>query len=236
MTRPILLDLFCGAGGAAVGYHRAGFDVIGVDIAPQPNYPFEFHQADALEVLALMTTWRSLEDTRAIHASPPCQLHSTQKTGVTGNYQDLIAPVRDLLIATGLPYVIENVVGAPLIDPLKLCGTSFGCIIEDAPPHPAGCDLQRHRLFESNLTLSGPPCAHSKQRRTLGVYGNAGHHDSPNRPSPPAASHRGWKAGKQRARDLMGVDWEVTDRELAESIPPAFTHHIGLQMIEQLTT
>ena len=131
--KPRLLDLFCGAGGAAMGYHRAGFEVIGVDIKPQPHFPLEFHQADALEF--------SLEGYDAYHASPPCQAFSTIakqiRTMRPGKYShpDLIAPTRDCLVATDKPYVIENVRGASLISPVQLCGSWFGL------------DLHRLRIF-----------------------------------------------------------------------------------------
>lgn len=219
--KPRLLDLFCGAGGASMGYHRAGFEVIGVDINPQPHYPFEFHQVDALS----LDPWEDLGDYSAVHASPPCQLYSTQRTGVTGEFQKLIPQVRALLEASGLPYVIENVVGArsELINPIMLCGTTLGCVDDTG-------ELHRHRLFESNLSLAPLGCDHQRDRRALGVYGHLAVADRPNRPSPPAASHRGWKAGKARARTLMGIDWEVTDHELAEAIPPAYTQHVGRQI------
>src|SRR5688500_15798892 len=160
--KPRLLDLFCGAGGAAMGYHRAGFEVMGVDINRQPHYPFEFIQADALWYLA------ALEDKRhgltakdafdVIHASPPCQLYSTvgkqaaKKHDIT--YPDLVGPTRELLVKSGLPYVIENVMGAPLISPIRLCGSSFGL------------DIRRHRRFELGGfdILLTPPCAHQWQK------------------------------------------------------------------------
>jgi DNA (cytosine-5)-methyltransferase 1 len=144
-VKPRLLDLFCGAGGAAMGYHRAGFDVVGVDVNPQPRYPFEFVQADALTY--------PLEGFDAIHASPPCQPW-TRKTPTWGrarvHYPDhpqLIEPTRDRLHASGLPYVIENVVGAPLRAQVMLCGSMFGLRI------------QKHRLFEGNWPLPFPPAS-----------------------------------------------------------------------------
>ena len=139
--KPRLLDLFCGAGGAAMGYHRAGFEVVGVDNRPQPNYPFEFWQRDALLVLRTCDPF----DFDAIHASPPCQAFTAyQRTCNVGDYPDLIAPVRELLKATGLPYVIENVHGAPLLESVVLCGSQFDL------------DVQRHRLFETNWPLDAP--------------------------------------------------------------------------------
>jgi len=217
MSRPRLLDLFCGAGGAAVGYHRAGFDVVGVDIEPQPRYPFEFIQADAM-------TYVAEGRVDAIHASPPCQAHLrglnavNRGLGRTIDHADLIAHTRRALIATGLPYVIENVVGAPLLNPIQLCGSSFGLAV------------RRHRLFESNVPMMGVPCAHHLQAEPLywtswrpngetrlatsvQVYGNAG-------------DRKTWGPA-------MGIDW-MDWRELAEAIPPAFTEHVGAYLMAEV--
>src|SRR6516165_1049342 len=141
MTRPRLLDLFCGAGGAAMGYHRAGFDVIGVDIDPQPNYPFEFIQADALEILRRGVPptpwWKSLSP-MAIHASPPCQAscNLTKGTNKGREYPQLIPPTRSLLAHFPGPTVMENVQGSKLRRDLTLCGEMFGLAVI------------RHRYFE----------------------------------------------------------------------------------------
>src|SRR5713226_9004155 len=142
MNKPRLLDLFCGAGGAAAGYARAGFEVVGVDIRPQPRYPFAFHQADALTC--------SLDGFDAYHASPPCQLYSrTHRLWKSSVHPDLVDPLRQRLRATGKPYMLENVPGAPLPGSIVLCGTMFGL------------GVLRHRLFESNVLLFLPgPCAH----------------------------------------------------------------------------
>ena len=145
MTRPRLLDVYSCAGGASMGYHRAGFDVVGVDIDPQPNYPFEFIQGDALGILADLDFVKSFD---AVHASPPCQAKSTVTPKHSrSSYAELIAPTRDLLIAAGLPYVIENVQGAvkDLRNPVRLCGSSFLL------------DVRRHRFFETNWNLEAPP-------------------------------------------------------------------------------
>lgn len=147
MTRPKLLDLFCGAGGAAMGYHRAGFEVVGVDIKPQPRYPFAFVQGDVLKPPV---------DTSAfdvIHASPPCQGYSTQ-TADPSRHPRLIERVREMLVATGLQYVVENVEGArrAMRDPVRLCGSSFGL------------DLRRHRHFESNVVIEGRASTDGKRR------------------------------------------------------------------------
>jgi DNA (cytosine-5)-methyltransferase 1 len=143
-TRPVLIDLFCKAGGCTKGYQRAGFYVVGVDIEPQPNYcGDEFHQADALAF--------PLDEADAIHASPPCQAHSSiakqQRARRPGAYDhpDLVDATRDRLVAAGVPYVIENVVGAPLLNHVQLCGSSFGL------------DVRRHRLFECSFPVLAPP-------------------------------------------------------------------------------
>lgn len=163
-----LLDLFCGAGGCSVGYHRAGFDVTGVDIAPQPRYPFfEVHQQDAMAVLSDVDYCRQFD---VIHASPPCQLYSvaTLRRGRTYNrYPDLVGPVRAALRGIGRPYVIENVPGAPMVDPVTLCGSMFGLGTTDA-------ELRRHRLFESDQLLYAPGPHRCGRRPAVTVAGHAG--------------------------------------------------------------
>ncbi len=216
MSRPLLLDLFCGAGGAAVGYHRAGFDIVGVDCNPQPNYPFRFVKADAIVVLEdfFMHSRPWQGDVAAVHASPPCQFYSQMsqcRPGLADDYPNLIGPVRELVEALELPYVIENVPRARswMLNPITLCGQSFGL------------ELYRHRLFESNTLLMQPD--HPKH---VIPASKAGH----------------WKPGTimsisghvspiAKAREVMGIDWMTRD-ELAESIPPAFTEFIGAQLIQ----
>lgn len=204
-ARPRLLDLFCGAGGAAMGYYRAGFDVIGVDLNPQPHYPFEFYQADALTF--------EIRGAHAVHASPPCQHYSRMRSVTRGQYPDLVAATRDWLEAAGVPWVIENVPGAPLRDPVELCGLSFGL------------NVIRHRLFESPVCLLAP--AHGAHRP--GTYSPTGHGD-PNWRERAAFPHLRGRGYTQRCREAMGVDWMTRD-ELAQSIPPAYTEHIGKQLI-----
>lgn len=220
VSRPKLLDLFCCAGGAGMGYGRAGFDVTGVDIADQPNYPFEFHQADALEFASAHGV-----EFDVIHASPPCQSYLNlgavnRALGRSYDHADLIAATRDALEATGKPYVIENVADArpQLIDPVRICGTGL-----DMP-------LRRHRLFESNVPIDGIACAHNRftepkywtgwrpngEHRlstVVQVYGNAG--------------------GREHWPAALGVDW-MTAKEMTECVPPAYTEHIGAQLLAHL--
>lgn len=216
MSRPVLLDLFCGAGGAGMGYHRAGFDVVGVDIEPQPRYPFEFHQADALEFVA-----KYGRDFSAVGASPPCQQYTGLRHRTGREYADLVAPTRNALRATGRPYVIENVERAPLLNAMRLCGTHFGL----RGPCWDGAErwLQRHRLFESNVLLMSPgPCT-CRGKLIAGVYGNGGG----------GSMTRGYKYHVAGARIAMGIEW-MTGKELAQAIPPAYTEFIGRQVLAAL--
>jgi DNA (cytosine-5)-methyltransferase 1 len=209
--KPRLLDLFCGAGGCSVGYERAGFDVVGVDIKPQPNYPFEFVQDDALVVLAGLA-----DGFDAIHASPPCQAFTAyRRTGNVREYPDLITQTRSNLRTIGLPYVIENVVGAPLHDPLKLCGSSFGM------------DIRRHRLFESNVPMMSMPCAHGAQPADRFPGGRSKQRTGTSQGLVRATIEVGsWDIPLDVQQGAMGIDW-MTLEELSEAIPPAYTEHIG---------
>ena len=218
MRRPRLIDLMCKAGGASVGYERAGFEVVGVDIEPQPRYPFEFHQADALTF--------PLDGFDVVHASPPCQHYSMIRPLCGGReYPDLIAPVRAHLIASGLPYVIENVVGAPLVDPVRLCGSSFGL------------PLRRHRLFESNVAVLVPPCAHEALIRRWPVpLGDPRRGRNPHlRKSRFVAVYGStrYKGEDAIRRAAMGIDW-MRRAELTQAIPPVYTELIGLQLIRAI--
>lgn len=216
MANTRLLDLFCGAGGAAVGYHRAGFDVVGVDIEPQPHYPFEFEQADAIHWCESIGPAMLAEMFDAIHASPPCQLYS-EMHGSSG--PDLIGPTRELLEATGLPYVIENVEGAPLRDPIRLCGSMFDL------------DVERHRLFETNWAFGGHhwPCRHKIWAPRYDVYDHGKHYKAK---TVPVYGTGGGKAAEHWGA-AMGIDW-MTRSELAEAIPPAYTEFIGHALLEQI--
>lgn len=226
MKRPRLLDLFCGGGGgSAMGYHRAGFEVVGVDSSPQPHYPFEFVQIDALQVLR--GHWHPLEMLTdldlfdAIHASPPCQTFTAYRRrggGVGDAYLDLIAPVRALLQETELPWVLENVAGAPLETPVKLCGSMFA---------PA-LDVQRHRYFESNIPLTAPgPCRHDRWAPRFPAATNR-------RPMSRRTVEVGvWRIPLDVQQRAMGIDW-LDLEELSEAIPPAYTEHLGRQLLQEL--
>ena len=194
-----------------MGYHRAGFDVIGVDINPQPNYPFRFIQLDVLALEMTPADIRSCFD--AIHASPPCQSYTAYRRkghGVGDGYPDLIVPTRELLVRAGLPYIIENVHGAPLREPVTLCGSSFGL------------DLRRHRLFESNVPLVAPPCNHSWQTPRFA--------QATNRENRRRTIEVGvWRIPLERQQQAMGVDW-MSLEELSEAVPPAYTEFLGRQL------
>ena len=213
MNRPRLLDLFCGAGGAAMGYSRAGFDVVGVDIKPQAHYPFEFVQGDALMALTA-AAFAEFGPIAAVHASPPCQDYSKALRHTTRGYPRLIDPVRSSLAVSGVPWIIENVPGAPLpaqdtIDGahgVELCGTMFGL------------PFWWHRLFETSSPVSAPRgCDHSVQPM-----------------NPHRAVRPGGRTVEAAWRDAKGVGW-MNRHEGREAIPPAYTEHIGAQLMDVLT-
>jgi DNA (cytosine-5)-methyltransferase 1 len=205
----LLIDFYCKAGGASMGYRRAGFDVLGVDIAPQPRYPFPFLRADALDVLNLRVEGAGYD---VIHASPPCQAHSDTWRIRANGHPDLIGPTRELLRATGLPYIIENVVGAPLIEPVTLCGAMFGL------------RTYRHRLFESNLPLTVPEHPeHVAPQAKMGRPVREGEFQH----------IVGNFSGVALARETMGMPWANRDG-LREAIPVAYTEYLGRQIRELL--
>lgn len=225
-----LLDLFCAEGGAAVGYHRAGYQVIGVDLKPRfaKRYPYEFHAADAFDFLDRC----GADQFAAIHASPPCQAYTRGNAGKVTNWPRLIAPVRELLEATGKPYIIENVADAAseLRDPVKLCGCMFDLHTVDTDGETI--HLQRARLFETNFPLTAPrPCDHSAHKWVAGAYGGA------RRDKHEAKYVR--KGGyvprdKDVVARLMGIEHDMTWNGLFESIPPAYTEHVGLALAKHL--
>jgi DNA (cytosine-5)-methyltransferase 1 len=216
VTRPRLLDLYCGAGGASAGYAAAGFEVTGVDLHPQPRYPFAFVQADALELDAGF-----LGRFDAVHASPPCQHYSqgAGKWGTRDEHPHLIPATRELLEAGGRPWVLENIptARAHLRRPVMLCGTQFGL------------GVFRHRLFEAPFPLDTPEHARHQGRIGDGRYHTvAGHAGGSSR-------RDGWTNGGVGAwRTAMGIDW-MTGAELAESIPPAYTRWIGSRILQVLS-
>lgn len=209
-----LLDLFCCEGGAAMGYHRAGFDVTGVDIKPQRRYPFTFIQADALDYVR-----EHGHEYDAIHASPPCQAYSVTRSLTSKEHPELVEPTREELTNTERPWVMENVPGAPLTNPLQLCGTEFGL------RSPSGHWVRRHRLFESNVFLMGAGGCHCTGKLTAYTTGH-----------PPAETTlwKGWQMGRRDSAIAFGIDWMSGDG-LAQAIPPAYTQHIGEQLIAHLT-
>lgn len=218
-VKPILLDLFCGAGGAAEGYARAGFEVIGVDIGPQPNYPFHFIQDDALGYLS-----QAFTDTfDAIHASPPCQRYSVASKSHNGraeDHPDLIAPTRRLLNMTRLPYVIENVPGAPLLGATMLCGTMF-----------PGLRVTRHRLFEHSFFAMAPP--HGKHPLHYTRDKRKPHYGQLDEMEAFVTVTGGGNCSKAAAADAMGIDWMTKD-ELNQAIPPAYTHFVGERLMVEV--
>lgn len=203
--RPRLLDLFCREGGAGLGFWLAGFDVVGVDIHKQPRYPFPFFQADALEFVQQFG-----HAFAGIHASPPCQLFSDTQQLQQNEHPDLITPLRPLLDATGLPYVIENVEGAPLIEPVTLCGAMF-----------PGLRTYRHRLFETNWLLTVPP--EPEHVFPLTKMGRP--------PQDGEFMHVvGNFSGAAAGRKAMRMPWATRDG-LREAIPPDFTEYVGKQLL-----
>lgn len=228
--KPIMLDLFSKAGGAARGYQEAGFYVIGVDHEPQPNYSGdEFFQADALEVLERRQIhYWAFESFAGVSASPPCQAFTAYKrSGNVGEHPDLIEATRDGLNESGLPWVMENVVGAPLEDPVLICGSMF------EPP----MDIRRHRLFETNWDLQPPmwPCRHKLQPPDRFPGGRSKQRTGSSKGLVRATMEIGsWDIPLEDQKRAMGVDWDLTLPELSNAVPPAFTRHIGEQLMAQL--
>ena len=214
-----ILDLFCGAGGASTGYYLAGIEhnltkveITGIDIKHGKRYPFHYLRWDVMKMSV-----EELQQYDFIHASPPCQTFSITKNlrnaqGKSTSKLDLLEPTRKLILESGKPYIIENVPGAPLHNPVQLCGSSFGL------------KVRRHRLFESNLPLVGSVCNHKAQGRPVGIYGSM-------RDEIP----KGGKTAStmEEANEAMGIDWMIWT-ELVEAIPPAYTKYLGKQVMELL--
>lgn len=217
--RPLLLDVFSCAGGSAMGFHQGGFNIVGVDIIAQPNYPFEHHVGDGFEFLEqVIANGMRLQDGRRIHAanaSPPCQKFSGMsncRPGLAEKYPDLVEGTRELFQQTGVPWVMENVPGAPLLEPTMLCGGMFGL------------ELYRHRLFESNVRIPQPL------------------HPTHTKPASKAAH---WVPGTvmsvcghvhpiEMARQVMEISW-TNRKELSEAIPPAFTRYIAPYLMRHVS-
>ncbi len=221
MSRPRLLDLFCGAGGCSVGYHRAGFEVVGVDIEPHPDYPFQFVQGDAV---TLLRDRAFLAGYDAIHASPPCKSENPLRHLHDVEHPDLLTPTLAALRGQDRPWIVENVSGTTkLPGALLLCGEAFGlgATCRDGVYRP----LKRHRVFESSEPLMGPGCACSG-RQPVGVYGHGGSGNDP-------ARRRGYQGDKAEASQAMGIDW-MTMADLSQAIPPAYTEFLGEQLLHAL--
>lgn len=243
--KPLLLDLFCGAGGCTRGYQQAGFTVVGVDLDPQPHYiGDDFIQGDAVQILLHLLAGGSIQgkhreyrlsDFAAIHASPPCQKFSSMRKGrwQDRDHPDLLEPIRELLRQCPQPYVIENVIGAPMIQPVMLCGTMFGLGTSE------GSQLRRHRLFEYSwpALILTPGCNHN-DGSPIGVYGGGQH---PNKRRPASIAVYGNSGGHSKRdnldhygvaarREAMGIDW-MTQGELSEAIPPAYTKFMGTYLM-----
>ena len=191
-----------------MGYARAGFEVTGMDLKHGKRYPFEYIRKDVMSLRP-----EDLEEYDVIHASPPCQTFSATRhlrnaQGKSTSKQDLLAQVRSLLVVSGKPYVIENVKGAPLIDAVQVCGSAFGL------------KVRRHRLLESNMPLRGTECHHKQQGKPVGIYGSM-------RDEIPGGGHTAKTMAQ--ANESMGIEWMIWS-ELVEAIPPAYTHHIGMQL------
>jgi hypothetical protein len=218
--RPVIIDAFCCAGGASMGYHRAGFRVIGVDRDAQPDYPFEFVQGDAIELLPELVRFYNA---KRVAGSPPCQAASVLTTNSNAHrgfvYPQLIPAFREACEATGLPYVIENVAGAPIRKDLMLCGEMFGL------------GVIRHRYFElgSGAKVSQPP--HPQHRGRVAGYRNG---EWITGPYFQVYGDGGGKGTIKQWQDAMGMPWVGDRKHLAEAIPPAYTAHVGADLIRGL--
>jgi len=212
MRRPRAADLFCGAGGAAMGLVKAGFEVVGWDIRQGLAYPWERHIADALDAC--------LDGFDFVWASPPCQAHSyLRHLWPDKHYECYIERTRDKLMKWGGPWIIENTPRAPLIKPIQLCGSAFGL------------KVRRHRIFESNLNLVGTRCDHKSQGRPIDVSGTGGRRI--NRRPDDHGGNTNKPRNLEEAHDAIGISWMVRE-ELAQAIPPAYSEYLGRQIIAHL--
>jgi DNA (cytosine-5)-methyltransferase 1 len=246
--KPILIDWFACEGGATRGYQDAGFEVYAFDMLPKfaKRNPAEaFGTGDAVAALDDLLDGKGvsfvrrsdgkkdtlyLDDADAEHGSPPCQAYSITKHGHNRQHPMLIEPVRERFQAAGIPWVIENVVGAPLEDPLLLCWSMFneaGSVIDD---DGTPLRMERHRLFESNLDLIAPrPDHHDKAIQVAGAYGGARRDKHEAR----HVRHGGYVPSKEKQQELLGIDW-MTQYGLYQSLPPVYTEWIGRQIKEAL--
>ena len=215
--KPRVLDLFCGAGGAGLGYSEAGFEVVGVDIQPQPHYPFTFIWADALAL-----DMGFIKSFDALHASPPCQAYSdlAKRNRNAEEWPRLIEPIRKLFISSRLPYIIENVEGAPLLNPVMLCGTMF-----------TGLRVLRHRLFEANFPITPPP--HGKHPLVHTLDKRKNHYGKTDEWTDFVQVTGGGNCSIAAAQEAMGINW-MNKAEINEAIPPAYTRLIGSQLLDYL--
>jgi DNA (cytosine-5)-methyltransferase 1 len=225
-VRPLLLDLYCCQGGIAQGFHEAGFSVVGVDKDPQPRYPFRFFQADVLEFLRSYLRLRTVRYT-FVHASPPCQHDSVLSKSHNGrphDHPDLIAPTRELLLQTGLPFTIENVGGArrKLRDPIMLCGTMF-----------EGLRVTRHRFFECHGFDPGPTPPHGLHPLHYTRDKRKAHYGKLDEMEAFVMVNGGGNCSKAAAADAMGIDW-MTKQGLNEAIPPAYGRWLGERALASL--
>jgi DNA (cytosine-5)-methyltransferase 1 len=215
----LIIDFCCKAGGASMGYHRAGFRVVGVDRVPQPDYPFEFIQADLrdFDVADLLASGAT-----AVVGSPPCWKFSDLAHRTKREYEDFIPELRELFVRSGLPYVIENVEGAPLRNPVTLCGTMF-----------PGLRVTRHRDFEANFPLRAPgPCGRHPLHYTRDK--RKAHYGLLDESKDFVTVTGGGNCSVAAASDAMGIDWMTKDG-LNQAIPPAYTEYIGRRLMTHLS-
>jgi len=211
-VRPRAADLFCCAGGAAMGLYRAGFHVVGWDRRTGLAYPFERHIGDAIDA--------NLDGFDFVWASPPCQKHCAFAHLHQKDYECFIDPVRQKLKAWGGPYIIENVPGAPLFDTIQLCGSAFGL------------KVRRHRIFESNIPLVGVECRHKEQGTPMDVSGSGGNRINRRRDDHGGNCHK--PRNIKEAQDAIGINW-MNREEIAQAIPPAYSEYLGKQILKIIT-